>query len=151
MSALLFAVAMKLALAIPARKQHEDAPPSGWCGETAIQEGLLHLGVWASHADRPWQSMVFASLALGQLWVALALRTGTHRLTGNPWLTAAVAASRPAPLAPMARASSSIFCATDTSLRAAASSAPVRSWARSESVTGLRPAYDGYCDLSACT
>ena len=36
----------------------------------------LGLGVWASHADRPWQSMVFASLALGQLWVALALRTG---------------------------------------------------------------------------
>ena len=35
--------------------------------------------------------MVFASLALGQLWVALALRTGGQRFTGNPWLTAAVA------------------------------------------------------------
>ena len=52
----------------------------------------LGLGVWASHADRPWQSMVFASLALGQLWVALALRTGGRLLTGNPWLTVAVAA-----------------------------------------------------------
>jgi Ca2+-transporting ATPase len=50
----------------------------------------LGLGFWASHADRPWQSMVFASLALGQLWVALALRTG-RRIAGNPWLAAAVA------------------------------------------------------------
>jgi Ca2+-transporting ATPase len=53
--------------------------------------GSLGLGLWASHADRPWQSMVFASLALGQLWVALALRTGGRRFTGNPWLTGAVA------------------------------------------------------------
>jgi len=52
----------------------------------------LGLGLWASQAERPWQSMVFASLALGQLWVALALRTGGRRFTGNPWLTAAVAA-----------------------------------------------------------
>lgn len=37
-----------VSLDIPARKQHANAPPSGWCGETAIQEGLLHLGVWAS-------------------------------------------------------------------------------------------------------
>jgi hypothetical protein len=36
-----------LALAIPARAQAPESPPSGWCGETAIQEGLLHLGVWA--------------------------------------------------------------------------------------------------------
>jgi TRAP-type C4-dicarboxylate transport system substrate-binding protein len=25
----------------------ELSPKSGWCGETAIQEGLLHLGMWA--------------------------------------------------------------------------------------------------------
>ncbi len=34
-------------LPIPARAQAPESPPSGWCGETAIQEGLLHLGVWA--------------------------------------------------------------------------------------------------------
>lgn len=36
------------AIAIDDRKQHPAAPPSGWCGETAIQEALLHFGVWAS-------------------------------------------------------------------------------------------------------
>jgi hypothetical protein len=35
-----------LVLPIPAREQAAEAPPSGWCGETAIQEGLLYLGVW---------------------------------------------------------------------------------------------------------
>ena len=45
-----------------------------------------------AHADRPWQSMVFARLALGQLGVALALRTGGRRFTGNPFLTVAVVA-----------------------------------------------------------
>lgn len=37
----------KLALPIPPREHAHEAPPAGWCGETAIQEGLLHLGVWA--------------------------------------------------------------------------------------------------------
>jgi len=37
-----------LLLDVPARKQHGKAPPAGWCGETAIQEALLHFGVWAS-------------------------------------------------------------------------------------------------------
>jgi P-type Ca2+ transporter type 2C len=59
---------------------------------TVLAAASLGLGFWASHTDRPWQSMVFASLALGQLWVALALRTGGRRFTGNPWLTGAVAA-----------------------------------------------------------
>jgi P-type Ca2+ transporter type 2C len=59
---------------------------------TVLAGASLGLGFWASQADRPWQSMVFASLALGQLWVALALRTGGRRFTGNLWLTAAVAA-----------------------------------------------------------
>ncbi len=35
-------------LPIPDRKQHASSPPSGWCGETAIQEAMLHFGVWAS-------------------------------------------------------------------------------------------------------
>jgi len=34
-------------LPIAAREHAHEAPPEGWCGETAIQEGLLHLGVWA--------------------------------------------------------------------------------------------------------
>jgi Ca2+-transporting ATPase len=50
------------------------------------------LGVWAERTDRPWQSMVFASLALGQLAVAMALRPGGRRFTGNPFLSLAVAA-----------------------------------------------------------
>lgn len=42
------------ALAIPARKHAPAAPPEGWCGETAIQEGLLTLGMWApqSHINK---------------------------------------------------------------------------------------------------
>jgi hypothetical protein len=48
----------ELVLPIAARDQAPDAPPSGWCGETAIQEGLLHMGVWApqsfiNRAGRP--------------------------------------------------------------------------------------------------
>ncbi len=39
-----------LVLPIPARKQAPESPPSGWCGETTIQEGLLHFGVWAPQA-----------------------------------------------------------------------------------------------------
>ena len=35
------------ALLIPPRAHAPEAPPAGWCGETAIQEGLLSLGVWA--------------------------------------------------------------------------------------------------------
>jgi hypothetical protein len=35
------------ALPIPARSHAPEAPPEGWCGETAIQEGLLHYGIWA--------------------------------------------------------------------------------------------------------
>ena len=33
-----------LVLTIPARSQAPESPPAGWCGETAIQEGLLFLG-----------------------------------------------------------------------------------------------------------
>ena len=34
-------------LPIAARAQAPESPAAGWCGETAIQEALLHLGVWA--------------------------------------------------------------------------------------------------------
>lgn len=37
-----------LLLPIPARKQDPDSPRAGWCGETAIQEALLHAGAWIS-------------------------------------------------------------------------------------------------------
>jgi hypothetical protein len=37
-----------LVLPIPARTQAAESPSAGWCGETAIQEALLFLGVWAS-------------------------------------------------------------------------------------------------------
>jgi hypothetical protein len=37
----------EVVLPIPDRDQDPKAPPSGWCGETAIQEALLHFGVWA--------------------------------------------------------------------------------------------------------
>jgi hypothetical protein len=36
-----------ITLPIPDRKQHALSPKSGWCGETAIQEALLHEGMWA--------------------------------------------------------------------------------------------------------
>lgn len=45
---LVLAAAPSKELPIPDRKQHASSPPSGWCGETAIQEALLHFGVWAS-------------------------------------------------------------------------------------------------------
>jgi len=47
--------ALLVTLAIPDRPQHASSPPSGWCGETAIQEALLHYGVWAP------QSLVHAA------------------------------------------------------------------------------------------
>jgi Ca2+-transporting ATPase len=58
---------------------------------TVLAAASLAVGVWGRQTDRPWQSMLFACLALGQLGVALALRGGGHRLTGNPFLTVAVA------------------------------------------------------------
>lgn len=42
-----FAQAAQVVLPIPARSHAPEAPKEGWCGETSIQEGLLHLGVWA--------------------------------------------------------------------------------------------------------
>lgn len=45
---MIWSVFLSAVLAIPDRHQAPESPPSGWCGETAIQEGLLHLGVWAS-------------------------------------------------------------------------------------------------------
>src|SRR5688500_8707645 len=41
------AQAAQVVLPVPARSHAPEAPKEGWCGETAIQEGLLHFGVWA--------------------------------------------------------------------------------------------------------
>lgn len=38
-------------LPIEARAHAPEAPPAGWCGETAIQEALLHLGIWAPQSS----------------------------------------------------------------------------------------------------
>jgi hypothetical protein len=38
----------EVVLSIPDRPQAKESPPSGWCGETAIQEALLHYGAWVS-------------------------------------------------------------------------------------------------------
>ncbi len=65
------------ALAIPARSQAAESPPSGWCGETAIQEGLLHVGMWApqrliNKAGKPIHADLYSTdipVALGDLGV----------------------------------------------------------------------------------
>jgi hypothetical protein len=53
-------------LPIPAREQSDESPAEGWCGETAIQEGLLYLGVWAPQriihrAGRPRHPDLYAN------------------------------------------------------------------------------------------
>jgi hypothetical protein len=40
------ASAPEVTLAIPDRPQAKESPASGWCGETAIQEALMHYGAW---------------------------------------------------------------------------------------------------------
>jgi Ca2+-transporting ATPase len=52
----------------------------------------LGVGVWAHHAGRPWQSMLFLALATAQFGVALGVRArpGTW---SNPFLLVAVAAA----------------------------------------------------------
>lgn len=66
-----------LALVIPPRSHAPEAPPAGWCGETAIQEGLLSLGVWApqrliNKAGKPVHPDLYSSdmpVALSELGV----------------------------------------------------------------------------------
>jgi Ca2+-transporting ATPase len=64
-----------------------------WTG-LGLAAVALGVGVFAAHHDRPWQSMLFLVLGLGQLGVALAVRA--RRTPGgdrNPALGAAVALS----------------------------------------------------------
>ncbi len=96
-------------LPIPARSQAPESPPAGWCGETAIQEALLHLGMWApqrlinqagkpAHPDLYSTDLPVALTALGvrhtfyaaqkrgfapfATWVASALDEGDPVLAG---------------------------------------------------------------------
>ncbi len=57
---------------------------------TLIAVSCLAAGIWARHADRPWQSYVFLTLAFAQLAAALALRP-RRTAHANPLLLAAVA------------------------------------------------------------
>jgi hypothetical protein len=74
-------------LPIAARSQAPESPPSGWCGETAIQEGLLHLGAWASQrainrAGRPVHPDLYSPeipIALTELGVRFAFYQTTTR------------------------------------------------------------------------
>jgi hypothetical protein len=61
-----------LVLPIPARLQASGSPSSGWCGETAIQEGLLHAGAWVpqrliNRAGRPAHPDLYSSEIPGAL------------------------------------------------------------------------------------
>jgi len=72
------------ALPIPARSHAPEAPPEGWCGETAIQEGLLTLGLWApqrfiNEAGKPVHPDLYSSdipVALSALGVRYAAYSG---------------------------------------------------------------------------
>ena len=76
----------KLVLAIPPRDHAPEAPPAGWCGETAIQEGLLHLGVWApqsiiNKAGRPTHPDLYSPdipVALSELGVKHSFFAGSR-------------------------------------------------------------------------
>ncbi|MGQ0480266.1 MAG: cation-translocating P-type ATPase [Pseudonocardia sp.] len=69
-----------------------------------LTASCLGLALWAASEGRPWQTLLFATLALTQLGVALTTRsdrTPFWRMSprGNPFLYAAVAASAAATLA----------------------------------------------------
>ena len=93
-----------LTLPIAARAQAPESPPSGWCGETAIQEGLLHLGMWApqrlvNRAGRP----VHPDLYSPEIPVALSALGVRHVAYAGPrgfdafarWVRAALEAGDP--------------------------------------------------------
>ena len=73
-----------IALPIPPRGHAPEAPPEGWCGETAIQEGLLTLGLWApqrlvNRAGKPIHPDLYSSdlpVALTDLGVRFATYRG---------------------------------------------------------------------------
>jgi Ca2+-transporting ATPase len=71
---------------------------------SVVAFGCLGLAVWASTHDRPWQTMLFATLVSAQLGIAITTRSdriGVWRMppTGNPFLYVAVGLSLAATLA----------------------------------------------------
>jgi hypothetical protein len=86
-------------LPIPARAHAQEAPPAGWCGETAIQEGLLHVGVWApqrliNKAGKPTHVDLYATdipVALSELGVRYSVYAGGRGFDAFArWVAAAV-------------------------------------------------------------
>jgi len=81
----------------PPRPVGEQVLGAGlWQGILALGAALtavtLAIGVVASHAGWPWQSMLFVTLGLSQLGLALAVRSAGPRWR-NPGLLGAVALS----------------------------------------------------------
>lgn len=92
-------------LPIPARAQAAESPPSGWCGETAIQEGLLHLGMWAPqrlinkagsplHPDLYSNEIPAALAALGVRFTAYAPRARGYEPFAK-WVSSAIDEGHP--------------------------------------------------------
>ncbi|MBX3228661.1 MAG: hypothetical protein KIT84_08415 [Labilithrix sp.] len=93
-----------LVLPIPARSQAPEAPPAGWCGETAIQEGLLYLGRSVSQrainrAGKPAHPDLYATeipIALKELGVRFTRYPGGRGYEGfRRWVVDALAAGHP--------------------------------------------------------
>jgi hypothetical protein len=92
-------------LPIPARSQAPGSPRAGWCGETAIQEGLLHAGAWVpqrliNKAGRPAHPDLYSSEipgALQRLGVRYTSYAPRHRgyEAFAAWITAALDAGEP--------------------------------------------------------
>lgn len=92
-------------LAIPDRAQDAAAPPSGWCAESAIQQALLHHGMWASqrfihdaghskHPDLYSQDIVPALTALGVRFESYVAKTKAYDAYAS-WVAASVDAGDP--------------------------------------------------------
>lgn len=91
-------------LPIAPRSHAPDAPREGWCGETAIQESLLHLGVWApqrliNKAGRPVHPDLYSPdipVALGELGVRYTVYPGGKGFDAYAqWVRAALDAGDP--------------------------------------------------------
>lgn len=74
--------AVILSLPIPPRKQAQNAPDEGWCGETAVQEALLHLGAYVPQsiihrAGKPKHPDLYAD-EIPVALAALGVQTSTY-------------------------------------------------------------------------
>jgi len=93
-----------LVLPIPARSQAPESPPAGWCGETAIQEGLLYFGRSVpqsviNRAGHPVHPDLYATEipnALRELGVKFTPYAGGRGYEGfRRWVEQALAAGHP--------------------------------------------------------